>query len=333
LSATTNVPLLDLKPQYAAIRDEIAAAVQKVLESQQFILGPAVDAFEREMAAYCGVKHAVSCASGSDAIMLALLATGLQSGDEVLCPSYTFFATAGYVVRAGGRPVFAEIDPATYNIDPEHAAQVARRCKRLKAIMPVHLFGQVADLDPLLDLGRTLGVPVIEDAAQAIGARDGSGMMAGTRGAAGCFSFFPSKNLGAYGDGGMVSTNDDAIAERLRILRMHGASPKYYHRVIGANSRLDSLQAAVLSVKLRHLEDWHRRRQANADHYDRVFLAAGAMTSVSGWDDGGLPLRIPARPAPPARHIYNQYTIRVPAALRDPLREHLKERGVGTEIY
>jgi len=328
------VPLLDLKAQYATIKDDILRAVDEVLTSQYFILGPTVKQAEEELAAYCQARHAIGCASGSDAIMLALLALGIGPGDEVICPSFTFFATGGYISRVGATPVFAEIDPETYNIDPQSVRDVAKRCKRLKAIMPVHLFGQCADMDALLAIGEELGVPVVEDAAQAIGAKDSTGAPAGSRGTIGCFSFFPSKNLGAYGDGGMVTTNDDALAERLAILRVHGGKPKYYHKYIGVNSRLDALQAAVLRVKLPHLDSWSQRRRDNAAHYDKAFAAAGATTSRQGLTGGdGFALCTPQPAQGSAEHIYNQYNIRVPAAIRDSLREHLASRDIGTEIY
>lgn len=328
-----KVPLLDLKAQYATIRDEIEAAIHEVVESQWFILGPNVADFETEIARYSDAKHAVGCASGSDAILLALLALGIEPGDEVICPTYTFFATAGYVVRAGGTPVFADIDPTTYNVDLSSIREAAARCKRLRAIMPVHLFGQVADMTGCLELGRELGVPVVEDAAQAIGARDAEGSRAGSRGAIGCFSFFPSKNLGGLGDGGMVTTQDAALADRLRMLRVHGGHARYYHDIVGVNSRLDALQAACLAVKLRHLDDWTAGRQANAAFYDAAFADAGATSSATPLTEGGLPIRTP-HPAPPkASHIYNQYVIRVPAEMRDALREHLSQQGVTTEIY
>jgi dTDP-4-amino-4,6-dideoxygalactose transaminase len=330
-----TVPLLDLKAQYASIRDEIAPVVEEVIESQWFIMGPTVKALEEDIASYCGVKHAIGCASGTDAILLALMALGVEAGDEVICPSYTFFATAGTIHRIGAKPVFADIDPVTYNLDPDSVRAAAKRCTRLKAIMPVHLFGQAVDMDAYLELGRELNVPIIEDAAQAIGTEDVGGVRAGTRGTIGCFSFFPSKNLGAFGDGGVCTTNDDELAESLGILRVHGGKPKYYHRVVGINSRLDALHAAVLRVKLKHLDAWTAGRQANAAWYDEAFTKAGATTSATPLTDGGFPLRTPAPvdPATRSRHIYNQYVVRVPAELRDELRDELKDRGVGTEIY
>jgi dTDP-4-amino-4,6-dideoxygalactose transaminase len=327
------VPLLDLRGQYQAIKAEIHEAVRRVIDNQAFILGAEVSALEQEIAEYCQTSHAVGCASGSDAILLALLALDLAAGDEVICPSLPFFATAGSVSVIKGVPVFADIDPVTYNVDPASIRAAAQRCHRLRAIMPVHLFGQTADMDEILKVGRELGVPVIEDAAQAIGTLDEQGAPAGSRGAIGCFSFYPSKNLGGYGDGGIVTTNDEQLADRLSILRTHGARPKYYHALVGINSRLDALQAAVLRVKFRHLPRWHEARQHNAAHYDRAFADAGAATSAVGLSEGGFPLRTPHPVTGQATHIYNQYVIRVPAGLRDALRDHLRDRGVGTEIY
>ena len=328
-----NVPLLDLKAQYATLRTEIETAITEVVESQWFIMGPVMKRLEEQIAAYCGTKHAIGCASGSDALLLALVALGVQPGDEVICPSYTFFATGGAIHRIGAKPVFADIDPVTYQMDPAHVRAVAAKCTRLKALLPVHLYGQAADMDAYLELGRELGVPVIEDAAQAIGTRDATGTRVGSRGTIGCFSFFPSKNLGGFGDGGITTTNDDELADRMRILRVHGGKPKYYHGIVGFNSRLDALQAAVLEVKLRHLDAWHEGRRRNAEFYDRAFAGAGAKTSAVSLDDGGFPLRTPTTAADPGYHIYNQYVIRVPAAIRDELRDHLKASSVGTEIY
>ncbi|MEM0982924.1 MAG: DegT/DnrJ/EryC1/StrS family aminotransferase [Planctomycetota bacterium] len=333
-----TVPLLDLKAQYASLRDEIEPVIRKVVEDQWFIMGPEVQALENECAEYLGVKHAIGCASGSDAILLACMALDIGCGGghngRVLCPSYTFFSTAGSVWRLGAMPVFADIDPTTYNLNIDHAREVAKSTEKLAALMPVHLFGQAVDMDAWLALGEELGVPVIEDAAQAIGTRDSTGAMVGTRGKIGCFSFFPSKNLGGFGDGGLVTTNDDDLADRLRLLRLHGSRPKYYHSIVGLNSRLDAMQAAVLRIKLRHLESWHQGRRANADFYDHGFTEAGAKPSGTPFEQGeALPLRTPTPAAAPARHIYNQYVIRVPEPLRDDLREHLKNRNIGSEIY
>jgi dTDP-4-amino-4,6-dideoxygalactose transaminase len=331
---TVTVPLLDLKAQYATIRDEIEPVVRRVIESQWFILGPEVEGLEKEIAAYCGTAHAVGCASGSDAILLALMALGVGPGDEVICPSYSFFATAGSIHRLGARLVFADVDPATYLMDPDSTRAAAKRCRRLRAIMPVHLFGRCADMDAFLAIGAELGVPIVEDAAQAIGAQDATGARAGSRGVIGCFSFFPSKNLGAFGDGGMCTTNDARLADLLSIQRQHGSRPKYHHHVFGVNSRLDALHAAVLRVKLRHLDRWTAGRQANAAWYDRAFGAAGAATTATPLEGGGFPLRTPAQVAGPReRHIYNQYVIAVPAEMRDALRAELTAKGIGTEVY
>jgi len=333
VTSKTKVPLLDLRAQYATIRDEIDEVVHRVVESQVFIQGNEVSALEQELAAYCRTSHAVGCASGSDAILLALMAHGIEPGDEIICPSYTFFATAGSIATLRAVPVFVDIDPVTYNLDPESVRAAAKRCSRLAAIMPVHLFGRTADMDACLALGTELRVPVIEDAAQAIGTLDETGEPAGSRGSIGCFSFYPSKNLGGFGDGGLLTTNDAELAERLSILRVHGSKPKYYHELIGINSRLDALQAAVLRVKFRHLPAWSDARRANAAVYDLAFTEAGAQTSAVPLAEGGFPLRTPQPPEAPASHIYNQYVIRVPAELRDSLREHLRTNGIGSEIY
>jgi dTDP-4-amino-4,6-dideoxygalactose transaminase len=328
-----NVPLLDLKAQYDTLRDEIEPVIRKVVEDQWFIMGPEVSGLEAEIAAYTGARHAIGCASGSDALLLAAMALDIGPEDEVICPSFTFFATGGSLARLGITPVYADIDPVTYNMDPEHVRALARKCKSLKAIMPVHLFGQAVDMDAFVALGEELGVPVIEDAAQAIGTRDSTGAMVGTRGTIGCFSFFPSKNLGGFGDGGIITTNDDELAAKMGILRVHGGKPKYYHSIIGVNSRLDALQAAVLRVKLRHLEAWHKGRAENAAFYDKQFKAAGAATSATPLGGDGLALRTPEPARAPARHVYNQYVVRVPAEIRDDLRTHLGRNNIGTEIY
>lgn len=327
------VPLLDLKAQHAAIRDDIAKAIDEVVSAQYFIMGPNVKALEEEIAAYCRTPFAVGCASGSDAILLALMALDVGEGDEVICPSYTFFSTAGSIYRLGARPVFADIDPVTYNVDPGHVRELAGRCRKLKAIMPVHLFGQAADMDSLLAIAAEHDVPVIEDAAQAIGTEDETGARAGSRSAVGCFSFYPSKNLGAFGDGGLCTMNDTALADRIGILRVHGGRPKYYHKIVGLNSRLDALQAAILRIKLKYLDRWTEGRRRNAAYYDEAFAAAGAKTSARPLDEESLPLRTPAPAGESARHIYNQYVIRVPGVIRDALRQELSEKGIGTEIY
>ena len=332
-AAAVNVPLLDLKAQYATIRSEIEPVVREVIESQYFIGGPKIAELEAATAKYCHAKHAIGCANGSDAILLALQALGVKAGDAVVCPTFTFFATAGSVHRLGATPVFVDCDPATFNICPE-STRAAFRCHRnIKAIVPVHLFGQACDLDAILAIGREQGVPVVEDAAQAIGTEDIHGQRVGSRGAIGTFSYFPSKNLGGFGDGGIVTTNDDALAARMMRLRNHGMEPKYYHDEVGMNSRLDALQAAVLLVKMRHLDAWSEGRQRNAAYYDAQFAAAGAQDSSTPLSAGGFALRFP-KPAPKgARHIYNQYTVRVPAEIRDAVRQDLADRKIGTEIY
>jgi len=333
MTVATVVPLLDLKAQHETIRDEIAVAIAEVVDSQWFIMGANVSSFEEELATYIGVKHAIGCGSGSDALLLALMAIGVGHGDEVICPSFTFFATAGAIHRLGAKPVFVDLDPVTYNICPISTRERANTCTNLKAIIPVHLYGQSCDLDAILAIANEMNIPVIEDAAQAIGTKDNCGDMVGTRGAMGCFSFFPSKNLGGYGDGGIITTNDDEVADLLRILRVHGSRPKYYHKFAGVNSRLDAIQAAVLRVKLPHLEDWHKARASNAAMYTELFHEAGANTSSSPLSDGGFQLRTPETVQAPARHIYNQYCIRVPALCRDELRTHMSENEIGTEVY
>jgi dTDP-4-amino-4,6-dideoxygalactose transaminase len=311
------VPLLDLDAQYRPLRDEILAAVTRVCDSQRFILGPEVEALEQALAERLGVRHAVAVSSGTDALLAALMAIGVGPGTEVITSTYSFFATAGCVSRLGGTPKLVDIDPRTYNLDP--AAVGAALSPRTRAIIPVHLYGLCADMDPVLEVASQSGIPVIEDACQAIGATY-QGREAGSMGAMGCFSFFPSKNLGAFGDGGLVTTNDSAMAQELSLLRNHGAQPKYYHSRIGGNFRLDALQAAVLRVKLPHLERWTDMRRENAARYDRLFQDAG-LTSR---------LILPVEPAG-RRHIFNQYVVRVPD--RDRVRAVLAERGIGTEIY
>jgi len=311
------IPLLDLQGQYRPLRDEILAAIARVCDSQRFIGGPEVDDFEREMAKHLGVPHAVGLSSGTDALLVALMALGIGPGDEVITPTFSFFATAGCVSRVGATPKLVDIDPATYNLDP--SAAIAAVTPRTKAFIPVHLYGQCADMDPLLDEARCRGLFVIEDAAQAIGCTY-KGRAAGGMGQVGCFSFFPSKNLGAFGDAGLVTTTDEALAHEVRLLRNHGAEPKYFHKRIGGNFRLDALQAAVLRVKLPHLNRWTAMRRANADRYDALFRDSAMAGRVT----------LPARAAD-RNHIFNQYVIRVPH--RDAVRAHLDAAGVGTEIY
>jgi dTDP-4-amino-4,6-dideoxygalactose transaminase len=325
------IPQLDLKPQYEALKHELAAAMAKVCEEQKFILGPEVGMFERELAAYCGAPHAVACASGSDALILALMALGLRPGDAVACPTYTFFATAGAIARLGLRIVFTDVDPATYNTSVETLERGLHGKPAVKAVIPVHLFGQACTPE-LDDAIRSRGAAIVHDAAQAIGAVDGRGRKLGSSELV-CFSFFPSKNLGCYGDGGALTTGDPKQAEHLRRLRAHGAAQKYFHDEVGMNSRLDTLQAAVLRVKLPHLDAWNEGRARAAARYDATFAAAGAADSRTPLADGGLPLRTPFQHAKPARHVWNQYVVRVPAAKRDALKEHLGAQGIGTNIY
>jgi dTDP-4-amino-4,6-dideoxygalactose transaminase len=314
-----RVPLLDLRAQYETLREEVLASVGRVLESQGFVLGADVGALEAEVASYAGARHAVGCASGSDALLLALMALDVRAGDEVVTTPYSFFATAGSIARLGARPVFVDIEPRSYNIDPEKIG--AALTERTRALMPVHLYGQCAEMDAINALASRHGVAVVEDAAQAIGARDrgrGAGAMSGI----GCLSFYPTKNLGGAGDGGMLLTNDDALAARLRSLRVHGESSKYHHREIGFNSRLDTLQAAVLRVKLPRLDSWSDARALNAARYRELFADAGLLEEV------GLPFEREG-----ARHIYNQFVVRVRGGGRDALVEHLRREGVGTEVY
>ncbi len=312
-----KVPLLDLQAQYAPLRESLLAAITRVCDSQQFINGPEVEALESELAAMLEVPHAIAVSSGTDAILLALMALGIGPGDEVIVPTYSFFATAGCVARVGARPVFVDIDADTYNMDP--AALDAALTPRTRAIIPVHLFGQCAEMDPILAVAARAGVPVIEDAAQAIGARY-KGRAAGAMGLAGCFSFFPSKNLGAFGDAGLVTTGGAAVAGRLAILKNHGSQPKYFHRFIGGNFRLDAVQAAVLRVKAPYLARWSEARRCNAARYRQHVAVAGLTDRVR------LPVEAPER-----CHIYNQFVIRV--ADREGLRAHLQARGIGTEVY
>ncbi|MDQ3907119.1 MAG: DegT/DnrJ/EryC1/StrS family aminotransferase, partial [Acidobacteriota bacterium] len=314
-----KVPLLDLRAQYETLREETRAAVDRVFESQGFVLGPDVRALEEEIAAYCGTRHAVGCANGSDALLLALMALGVRAGDEVITTPFSFFATAGAIARLGARPVFVDIDPRTYNIDAERIE--AAISERTRAVMPVHLYGQCAEMDALTSVARRHDLPVVEDAAQAIGAED-AGRRAGSLGRVGCFSFYPTKNLGGAGDGGMLTSDDDALASRLRALRVHGESSKYHHREIGFNSRLDSLQAAVLRVKLPHLDAWSDARARNAARYRELLRDAGLLEEIE-----------PPFEREGARHIYNQFVVRVGGARRDALVQHLKDAGVGTEIY
>ena len=311
-----KVPLLDLKAQHSTIRSEIDAAIERVVESQHFILGPEVEGLEREIAAFCQVRYAVGVSSGTDALLAALMAIGIGPWDEVITTAYSFFATAGVIARLGAHPVFVDIDPKTFNID---STKIEKKItSRTKAIMPVHLFGQCAEMDSILEIVEAKGVHLIEDAAQAIGARDEKKRQAGTIGHIGCFSFFPSKNLGAFGDAGMVVTNDDQLAETLRVIRVHGAKPKYHHSLVGGNFRLDALQAAILRVKLKHLNTWTEMRRNNASRYRSLFEETGLSKCVSLPEDS-------------AGHIYNQFVCRFPD--RDRLQSFLRGKGVETEVY
>ena len=338
-----SVPLLDLQPQLAPLREEILAAVTEVIDSCGYIMGPKVESLERAVADYCGVEHAIGVASGTDALLVALMALDIGPGDLVLTTPYSFFATMGGILRLGARPLFVDIDPATCNIDPVVARELLESrpelAARVKAIIPVHLYGQCADMTPLLELAQRFGLAVVEDAAQAIGAlypparataKDGW-RRAGSMGDAGCFSFFPSKNLGGIGDGGMVICRDATLAEKIRILRIHGSAPKYHHSLVGGNFRLDPIQAVVLEIKLGHLPAWHAARRDNAERYRRLFADSGLL------EDGSvlLPAAVYREQAQAAGiddyHIYNQFVPRF--ARRDELLAHLRQAGIGCEIY
>ena len=317
-----QVPLLDLKAQYATVKDEILSAIAEVMESQHFILGPKVEECEKAIAKYSGCQFAVGVTSGSDALLACLMAENIGPGDEVITSPYTFFATVGAISRLGATPVFVDIDPATYNID---VTQIAGKItKKTRAIIPVHLYGQMAEMDPIMALAESYKLVVIEDAAQAIGS-EYKGRRAGSIGHYGCFSFFPSKNLGAAGDGGMIVTNDAQRAEKLRVLRAHGSKPKYHHKVVGGNFRLDALQAAIVSAKLPHLDSWTLGRQRNGQMYDQLFVEAGLTGASRATPCAALP-KVAVN-----RHIFNQYVIRV--SQRDQLQAYLQKQGIGTEVY
>jgi dTDP-4-amino-4,6-dideoxygalactose transaminase len=314
-----SVPLLDVNRATTELRDELLAAVTRVIDSGRFLFGPDVTQLEQSVAKLSGVEHAVACASGSDAVLLALMALDIGDGDEVIVPSFTFFATASAVWRLGARPVFVDIDPKTFNLDPNCIEDAVTPLTR--AIIPVHLFGQCADMDAIGVIAQQHGLHIIEDSAQAIGAKFKS-WPAGSMSAISALSFYPTKNLGAFGDAGMVTTHDAPLAERLRLFAAHGMSPRYYHQLVGINSRLDSIQAAVLNVKLAHLAESTSRRCENARRYSDLFAAAGLESQI------GLP-----QIDPRCHHIWNQYTIRVPGGRRDTVKAQLAAAGVGSEIY
>lgn len=327
------IPLLDLTAQYAPLRGEIEAAILRICASQQFVLGPEVAALEQEVARYCGAEHAIGVSSGTDALLLALMALDVGAGDEVITSPFTFFATGGVIARLAARPVFCDIEPQSFNLDPRAVESFLREsCEfdgtrvinratggTVKAIMPVHLYGQLADMQALSEIAGRYDLALVEDAAQAIGAEDSSGRRAGGIGTVGCLSFFPTKNLGAFGDAGMCVSNDAELADRLEVMRVHGGRPKYFHSMIGGNFRIDALQAAVLRIKLRELDHWTESRERNATHYDESFRSAGLDGVIT------LPHRVTGR------HTFNQYVIRT--SQRDELRDWLTERQIGTEIY
>ncbi|MDF0652589.1 MAG: DegT/DnrJ/EryC1/StrS family aminotransferase [Nitrospira sp.] len=319
------VPLLDLKAHHEPLHKEIMGALEQTFQSQAFILGPEVGKLEERVAAYCQARYGIGVTSGTDALLIGLMALGIGQGDEVITTPYSFFATAGAVVRLGAKPVLVDIDPVTYNIDP--AKIKSALTAKSKAIIPVHLYGQCADMTPIMDIAKRHNLSVIEDAAQAIGSEYHDGRRACSIGTIGCLSFFPSKNLGCLGDGGMTITNDPDLAERIRVLRVHGSKPKYYHKLIGGNFRLDTIQAAVLNVKLDYLDGWTKRRQENATRYETLFKQSGLTQT------GRVKLPEPVYRSSGAKHyhIYNQFVLRVEQ--RDALMAHLKQKGIGAEIY
>ena len=315
-----NVPLLDLKTQYAGMKEEILATVEEICDAQYFILGPKVEKFEKEVAEYCGTKYAVGVSSGSDALLIALMVEGVGAGDEVITSPFTFFATAGAIARVGATPVFVDIEPDTFNISP--AAIEAKITEKTKAIIPVHLYGQCADMDQIIALAEKNNLLVIEDGAQAIGS-EYKGKKAGSMGDYGCFSFFPSKNLGGFGDGGAVTTNDIEKYELLKIFRNHGSNPKYYHKYIGGNFRLDALQAGILSIKLKSLDSWSASRAANAEDYRELFAASSISDKIT----------LPVKATYSTKHIYNQFCVLIADGKRDGLKQALLDAGVGVDVY
>ncbi len=317
------VPLLDLKKQYATLKDEILRVTTEVYESQGFILGPRVEAFEKAVAAYVGAKHAVGMSSGTDAQLAVMMALGIGPGDDVVTSPYTFFASAGAVARLGARPVFVDIEPGTFNLDPARLERALT--PKTKLIQPVHLYGQCADMDPIREIAKEKGIPVLEDACQSLGAAY-KGVKAGALAESCAFSFFPSKNLGGFGDGGMVTTSDDALAAKIRAMRMHGETSRYHHKFVGGNFRLDALQAAVLHVKLPHLDGWSEARRANAKVIERLYLEYGGLP----FEKGGLAF---PREAAGRHHVFNQFVVRVGLGRRDSLKEFLEKRSIGSAIY
>jgi dTDP-4-amino-4,6-dideoxygalactose transaminase len=329
-----TVPLLDLKQQYKSLKNELDDALIRVAESQYFILGPEVEKMEKSFCEYLDCRYAIGVSSGTDALLIALMALDIQPGDEVIVPTYSFFATAGVVSRMNAVPVFTDIDPVTFNMDPDDIER--RITDKTKAIIPVHLYGQSCEMNRIMEIARSHNLKVVEDGAQAIGVQYKDGRHVGTIGDIGCYSFFPSKNLGCFGDGGLVASNDDELGEKLRILRVHGGKPKYYHKIIGGNFRLDAIQAAVLNVKLPHLDDWSSQRRSNAELYTKLFKQTGLAetTGKTKFDDINkvlLPDAVYKSSGVKNYHIYNQYIIRVKQ--RDAVRKHLTEKGIGTEIY
>lgn len=320
-----TVPLLDLKAQHDPIRKDLLAAIERVLERNNFILGDEVKQLEESIATHCQTQHGIGVSSGTDALLVSLMALGIGPGDEVITTPLSFFATAGAIARLGARPVLADIDPVTYNLNPNEVERVITA--RTKAILPVHLYGQCADMKPILEIAAQHGLAVVEDAAQAIGAEYRDGRRAGSMGTLGCLSFFPSKNLGGFGDGGMVVTNDQKLMERIRILRVQGGKPKYYHKFVGGNFRLDTLQAAILNVKFPYLDRWTSLRQQNAERYSVLFKASGLIEKIGLQ----LPKSVYQESGVKHYHIYNQFVIRVPN--RDGLRKYLKDNEIGNEVY
>ncbi len=331
-----KVPLLDLKPQYLSLKQEIDEAIQRVVDSQYFINGPDVAKLEEEVANYLNVKYAVGVSSGTDALLIALMALDIKPDDEVIVPTYSFFATAGVVARLNAKPIFTDIDPVTFNIDPKDFEK--KISAKTKAVIPVHLFGQSADMNEIFNIAKNHNLFIIEDAAQAIGVQYKDGRFVGSIGDIGCFSFFPSKNLGGFGDGGIVTTNDEILYKKLKMLRMHGMEPKYYHKIIGGNFRLDTLQAAVLRVKLPHLNNWSAKRRQNAELYSKLFIEKGLAEEegkilIDSKNKILLPKAVYKEHNNVAKnyHIYNQYVIRIEK--RNELWNFLKEKEIGCEVY